>query len=437
MTAGPEPADGQTTDAAGRERIRTSLGESLLVEAAAGTGKTTVLVQRLVAALGAETGPDGRPPDASRVVAVTFTRKAAGELKLRLRLELDRARGAATDDAVRARLDDAISRLEEAHIGTIHSFCAEILRQRPVEAAIDPAFQEMDDGESAALYERAFQGWIEGKLEEMPEALARGLARLAAKPRFDGASPVEQLRRAGRDLADWRDFDAPWRRDPFQRDLALNTLVDRLGALAEMAKQGVPRDPLHQALEPVVQLATWIERSEEASGRRDFDEIEALLVELLRDLRRQKARFGRSVDYAPGLRRRDVIEARDGLLEELEDVVRRADADLAAGLRLELRQVIDDYEALKHATGRLDFLDLLVRCRDLLRDRADVRAYFQERFSVLFVDEFQDTDPLQAEILLLLSADDPGESDWMRVRPVPGKLFLVGDPKQSIYRFRR
>src|SRR5206468_9774918 len=80
---------------------------------------------------------------------------------------------------------------------------------------------------------------------------------------------------------------------------------------------------------------------------------------------------------------------------------------------------------------------LLLRARDLVRTNPEVRGELQRRFTHLFVDEFQDTDPLQVEILLLLAADDPGERDWRRVKPVPGKLFLVGDPKQAIYRFRR
>ena len=94
------------------------------------------------------------------------------------------------------------------------------------------------------------------------------------------------------------------------------------------------------------------------------------------------------------------------------------------------------YEVLKGKAGRLDFLDLLIKARDLIRDSAAVRCELQRRISHFFVDEFQDTDPLQAEILLL-PADDPGQRDWRAVRPAPGKLFLVGDPKQSIYRFRR
>jgi ATP-dependent helicase/nuclease subunit A len=102
-----------------------------------------------------------------------------------------------------------------------------------------------------------------------------------------------------------------------------------------------------------------------------------------------------------------------------------------------LRAPISDYELLKARAGRLDFLDLLIKARDLIRDNAEVRNELQQRFRHIFVDEFQDTDPLQAEILLLLTADDPSGTDWRQARPVPGKLFLVGDPKQSIYRFRR
>src|SRR5437016_3954784 len=102
-----------------------------------------------------------------------------------------------------------------------------------------------------------------------------------------------------------------------------------------------------------------------------------------------------------------------------------------------MQNLIELYEDLKVRSGKVDFVDLLIRTRNLIRDDADVRRLLQDRLSHIFVDEFQDTDPVQAEILVLLSADDPGQSEWRAVRPKPGKLFLVGDPKQSIYRFRR
>ncbi len=418
-------------DAPARERIRTALDESLIVEAAAGTGKTTELVRRLVAVLQAGKAEiDG-------VVAVTFTRKAAGELKLRLRQGLDEARSSTSEEGERRALEQALARLEEAHIGTIHSFCAEILRERPVEARVDPAFRELDEEESAALYDRAFRAWIERKLGEMPEGLRRALSRLAHQRSADGSSPLERLRDAGRSLMDWRDFRTPWRRAPFDRKAEVDRLAAEVEQVAEMVRACRNRhDYLRRALEPAEAVATWIRRSDEVS-RRDYDELEAQLAELARHLRRNAGWKGRGNWFAPGVRRSEALASRDALMEILDDFQRRADADLAALLRAELAEVIDAYEELKRRAGRLDFLDLLIAARDVVKGDAEVRRYLQGRFSHVFVDEFQDTDPLQAEILLLLAADDPAEDDWRRVTPVPGKLFLVGDPKQSIYRFRR
>ncbi len=96
-----------------------------------------------------------------------------------------------------------------------------------------------------------------------------------------------------------------------------------------------------------------------------------------------------------------------------------------------------EYAAWRRRNGRLNFQDLLLIARDLLRDHAHVRRSFQERFLPILVDEFQDTDPIQAEILFYLTGDDPEQRDWRRLVPKPGSLFVVGDPKQSIYRFRR
>ncbi|HEX7699676.1 MAG TPA: UvrD-helicase domain-containing protein, partial [Kofleriaceae bacterium] len=122
---------------------------------------------------------------------------------------------------------------------------------------------------------------------------------------------------------------------------------------------------------------------------------------------------------------------------ELETFLRAADADLAARLHEELRPLITAYERHKERTGQLDFLDLLAKTRDLLRDDPRVRSEMQQRYTHLFVDEFQDTDPLQVDILLLLCADDAACSRPIDVTVRPGKLFVVGDPKQAIYRFRR
>ncbi len=132
-----------------------------------------------------------------------------------------------------------------------------------------------------------------------------------------------------------------------------------------------------------------------------------------------------------------MIARRDAVKTELDRVLELADADLAACLHRDLWPLVDRYEREKERSGKLDFFDLLLKLLALLQNDATVRAELQERFTHLFVDEFQDTDPLQADILRLLAANDPLQTNPDRCVPKPGKLFLVGDPKQSIYRFRR
>jgi len=435
-------------DEAARRRIREALDESQLVEAAAGTGKTTVLVERLVAILEQGLGKvDG-------LAAVTFTRKAAGELKLRLREELDKRllelRAAGEVGERTDNLEAAISRLEEASIGTIHSLCAEILRERPVEAGVDPGFGELAEDEAPRLFNRAFRRWIEEQLESMPPGLRRELARLTVGQWSPRRPPLDQLRDTAWRLVEWRDFPASWRRPEFDREAEIADLAARVERLADLLRHGRRGDILRRGLDRVVELAAWIARAREleASGSSGagageeggealLDQLEARFVELRRRLSGFGApRKGRG-GFAEGVAREQIWELWKRLEERLEEFVEAANADLVALLRDELAGAVERYEEAKSALGKLDFHDLLIKARDLLRLDGAVRTHLQRRYSHLFIDEFQDTDPLQAEILLLLSADDADEDHWRRVRPAPGKLFVVGDPKQSIYRFRR
>ncbi len=445
MTGGAAPP---LADEAARRRIREALDESQLVEAAAGTGKTTVLVERLVAILEQGLGTvDG-------LAAVTFTRKAAGELKLRLREELDKRllelRAAGEVGERTDNLEAAISRLEEASIGTIHSLCAEILRERPVEAGVDPGFGELAEDEAPRLFDRAFRRWIEEQLESMPPGLRRELARLTVGPWSPQRPPLDQLRDTAWRLVEWRDFPTSWRRPEFDREGKIADLAARVERLADLLRHGRRGDILRRGLDRVVELAAWIARARELGGSAAVgggaeagggeavrDQLEARFVELRRRLSGFGApRKGRG-GYAEGVAREQIWELWKRLAERLEEFVEAADADLVALLRDELAGAVERYEEAKSALGKLDFHDLLIKARDLLRSDTAVRAHLQRRYSHLFIDEFQDTDPLQAEILLLLSADDADENYWRRVRPASGKLFVVGDPKQSIYRFRR
>lgn len=406
-----------------RRLIETDLDHNMIVEAAAGTGKTTCLVRRIVAVL-----RRGRST-VDRLVAVTFTEKAAGELKLRLRTEIEAARAGAQGDET-DRLEHALAHLEQARVGTIHAFCADLLRERSVEARVDPLFVVMADGEDRRAYAEVFDLWLQRRLESPPEGLRRSLRRHST------GGPVERLRGAGLALVEWRDFPEPWRREEWDREAEIEDVLEAARVFAELSASSADRerDRLYEDSAPARRFVQALTRAEQVRER-DWDGLEGQLVKLGDELRRM--RKGRGRVYGPGVTREQVLQAADTLRERIEAFRRRADADLAALLQRELAEVTARYEEWKARSGKLDFVDLLLRTRDLLRDDASVRRHYQARLSHVFVDEFQDTDPLQAEILMLLAADDPAESDWRKARPTPGKLFLVADPKQSIYRFRR
>ena len=411
-------------DAEARRRIREDFDTNLVVEAAAGTGKTTELVGRIVALLRA-----GRT-SLDRIAAVTFTDKAAGELKLRLRGELESARVSSTGADEAKLLEDALAALETAHIGSLHSFCLDLMRERPVQARVDPAFEVF--AEVDPLLEQAFDAWYQRILEDPPE----GVRRVLVRRDWDDKGPRALLLKAARDLIEHRDFDARWRRDAFDRNAAIDALVTQLrqvGGLADRAAKD--NDYLLRDLVPLKDLADEI-ATRERVRQRDYDHLEQELRQLL-GREYSWDHKGRGKWFGEELLRDDVLAERDALKTALVRFADAAEADLAAVLQSELQAVVERYDDVKERAGGLDFLDMLIGVRDMLIDDPVARRELQERFTHLFVDEFQDTDPLQAEILLLLAANDPAEIRFAEAVPVAGKLFVVGDPKQAIYRFRR
>src|SRR5207247_3730063 len=186
----------------------------------------------------------------TQIVAVTFTEKAAGELKLRLRERLEQDRAKAAADDVRERLEDALETLEEAHVNTIHGFCAELLRERPVEASVDPLFTVLTEPQAARLYASGFNAWLQEALADPPEAVRRALRRTNA-PWFGGADagPIDRVRTAGWILAGLRDFSCPWTRRPFDRHGAIDRLIASLHKLADLSAVGPPKDNLFKSLD--------------------------------------------------------------------------------------------------------------------------------------------------------------------------------------------
>jgi ATP-dependent exoDNAse (exonuclease V) beta subunit len=402
------------------------LDRSCVVVASAGTGKTTALVERIVEVIAA-----GTPVD--RVVAVTFTHAAAGNMKLRVRHELEQRRAAETDAVIRERMARAARSLDRAFIGTIHAFCAQLLRRRPVEAGVDPVFQELAQPEALQVFGRVFQRWIERRLATPSPALERAFARLSWRDDRDGTEPLDAIRLAAWSLVEWRDFDAPWDKRRFDRDAELDSLVRKSEGTLELRNRSTrTQDMLYTGLRPLAEFVERVHRAREA-GRLDANVVESEILRLPRELRWLRPGGGR---YADGASREAVMASWEELRSGIEQFGLRADADLAARLRDELSEVVELYQDEKRRAGQLDFMDLLLYARDLLRNDS-ARPALQQAYDRIFVDEFQDTDPLQAEILLLLAAADPGERDWRKATPAPGKLYVVGDPKQSIYRFRR
>jgi ATP-dependent exoDNAse (exonuclease V) beta subunit len=424
----PQLADGEA-----RRRIAEDLDTTFFVEAAAGTGKTTALVRRILAVI------QSGHTTLDRIVAMTFTEKAAGEMRLRLRTEIeDRRYRDELPTTEREALERALEHLEVARISTIHGFCSDLLRERPLQAGIDPRFQVAPEDLAEPLLDRAFDTWFEEVLEAPPPGVRRVLAR---RPRGRWAQkPRQALRNAVANLVDHRDFDAPWKRRRLDREAALGSLVAQLRDLAAIASEAFNADDY--LARNLANIARFLDENDlrEAAHGRDLDELEAGLRDLLRDKLPWRVGWhwrGFRSDFGPDLAREDVIARRDWVRDQLKQVLEAAEAELAACLQEELRPAVTRFEELKLREGVLDFLDLLIRARDLIRDHSEVRHQLQQRYSHFFVDEFQDTDPLQLEILLLLTADDPDQDDYRATCPAPGKLFVVGDPKQSIYRFRR
>jgi ATP-dependent helicase/nuclease subunit A len=398
-----------------RQAIRTDLDSNLLVEAAAGTGKTTSLVERMLALV-----REGKAP-VDRICAVTFTVKAAAQLKERFQLGLERAIPAETDPVRRARLSDALEGIDRGFIGTIHSFCARLLRERPVEAGVDPEFEELDETEDVLLREEAWERYKQTLfLESHPI-----LAELA-----DYGMTIDLLREAFQCLASNPEVrPAAAARLPAPRFDRERDLV--LAFLAEAEKHLPPRSPDAKP----DQLRRKISSALRLKDILDLDRT-AALVSLLEKFQGHGKPVQRDWPNAA------VAKRLEGEFEALAtDVVAPALVrwrEFLYPLVIEAVQpAVDTFRRLRRERGALDFADLLLFARDLLRDHPDARREFRKRFTPILVDEFQDTDPIQAEVLLYLTGGDVDEKRWWRLAPEPGSLFVVGDPKQSIYRFRR
>lgn len=423
-----------------RCRAMTDFSSILLVEAAAGTGKTSLMAGRVAMMLGA-----GHPP--GEIAAITFTELAASQLAARIRETVDvllMGRIPAFMNAViplglseqqRSALVFASSRLDELTATTIHGFCQAIIRSHGVQAGLDPGARVVDATVADNLFMAELSAWFSRRLaidalvddpivvlaEEIPLQvvdLVRELAILRRKhPDAQPSPPPRNLRPDIDFVQTVDDFDR-WRAsvgdDTWAREIARE-----LRRLAVQYQDCVAGDPDFRALWRLCDPGLGRLFGRKGLQLKEFDEAASGF----------------------GARRKDVANDSgrafyEAVKNSWSELIGHIASTLVHSLSGTLDQLLESYQARKRAAAILDFDDLLIHVRSLVRCHEDVRRAIGRRYGYILVDEFQDTDRIQNEILFSIAATGERPAQWEAAQLRPGALFLVGDPKQAIYRFR-
>jgi ATP-dependent helicase/nuclease subunit A len=404
-------------DQAARTRAASDFTTNLVVSAGAGTGKTTLLVDRILNAIGS--GAAGLP----EIAAMTFTDKAAGELRHRLASGLRHVQQNSPESGARERAAEAEAALDAATVTTIHGFCSEILRAHPLAAGLPPGFA-VDDGLAGRRF--SAEEWSAFAEDELgPQGRRSALwARLLRD--FDLAALAD----IGRVLACGAISETVLNENPTAFDLravvgpAAERLAEAIRASVDDT-EGLTEAPRAWLLDAARVLGTFA-----AEGLPASQAVLSTSPKLTKPMSPVRTKKVAESD-AEAL---EALEARARpFLKGLAAFNPRTEADLFEALLPFARRL----RARQKRVGLVDFDGLLVRTRDLLRDNVAVRAAVKRRFRMILVDEFQDTDPIQYEIVLFLAERlDDRATDAYATRLEPGRLFIVGDAKQSIYRFR-
>jgi len=407
---------------------RTGLDRTLFVEAGAGTGKTSQLVDR-IASLVLERGVP-----LSSIAAITFTEAAAAELKARIRVRFERdaedaaARG---DSVVLQRCRDAIAAADMAAISTLHGFASRLLGEFSVEAGLPPRVRVLDEVSSQLAHEQRWERFVDDLYEDPAneEVLVRAaLVDVGFEPRYQGQATLKDV----------------------AAELAQNW--DRIEPLA--AEEPPPLSPIDfgpvdEAITRVLDLPGSCDDVDDKFYvhlcERVLPSMQAVLA--MEDPNRKLHALSR-VKWTTGRGgRKDAwggdVEAAKQLVRDARDAARAVVHDVAdqvlRHLLVHLAREVWDAAQARRADGGLEFHDLLVLAREMLRRSPRARSVLHERYTHLLLDEFQDTDPIQIELAMLIAASVQGDPPdrWQELEVEQGRLFFVGDPKQSIYRFRR
>ena len=392
-----------------RERVRTDLDRNLFVEAGAGTGKTRVLVDRVV-----------------RLVAITFTEAAAAELRDRIRSELEKAAAdhLLLDDEQR-RCAIARANIDRATITTLHGFAQRILAEHPLDVGLAPLFDVEDEVQARV---RFVERWMHFRDELFDDDTAAGdlLVLHALGFTTDRLREVARLLHQRWDALVGVDFPVPSR-----PAIDVASISEPIREAVAVAEPHWPRegDRLIQLVDEWAALLAALDGAAVAGD--ELEAVRALVPKVW-----GPSNQGRAEHW--GAEKKTILallttanERRQALLEQLRTRVLQR-------FMPRLQQFTLAGVEERRQNGRLEFHDLLVHARDVLRTNQEVRVAMAGRIDVILIDEFQDTDPLQLDIAFALAADDPAlpPPPWPEAVLRPGKILVVGDPKQSIYRFR-
>lgn len=435
----------RTPDDSVRERTLTDLDSTLLVEASAGTGKTSLLAGRVAMLLAA-----GRSPSA--IAAITFTERAAAELRDRVDkfagqlvdrkvpkdLEPAFRRAPLSDEQAKA-LGDARPHLGELTASTIHSFCLAILQSYAVEARIDPGAAVMDGDQTDLAFASIFGTWLSQRLGNAARP-NDPIVVMAAHDPTEAVKTLKSLAKFRRSHPEARPLPPPRYAD------AIYDLVEAVGEYRRWIGRVAAPDQALADVEALEELANALAPA--TAGDLDFSRLWALVhpkSEVLlprggRELKRYNSRlklWSSSAGKSDG-RQLSAFgqEHYERCAKLFADAIGAIADTLLASFFGETDELVAAFDQFKRNAAVLDFDDILIRTRTLLRTDERVREEVARRYRHILVDEYQDTDPLQSEILFLI-AGEPGPSDaWEGRKLRPGALFMVGDPKQAIYRFR-
>ena len=415
---------GEPDDQRERELAARWMDGPLLVEAGAGTGKTTLFVERLLRLIREEGVPVGE------IAAITFTRKAALELRERIRARLQAAARDAEGDEARTRLEDALENLESARISTIHGFALSLLRAFPVEAGLPPDLADVNEIECEARLGAAWRGWLVRAMEGDDPHL-RDFLSLDFSTRH-----LAEIRDAMLKLPELREsFPCPRELSPEEIRAAIEAIREKLSVWENFAEECC-LNKADKAFQEVGEAKRWL------AGLAGLSPVE-LLRELWRPGFRLNKRVGSALNWGidrktGGERLARFRELHDRLREEVERSASIIGAPLLGGVVSLVGGFVESFEREAREAGLLSYQDILFLAARLVRERPAARERIRRSVGHFLVDEFQDTDPLQVELVFLLAGEvEDGAGDWREARMERANLFLVGDPKQSIYRFRR